>query len=151
MTPWNTTLGGVGANNPGVRLFKYDRNDFTLLDWEQFYLDLSKVGEEDVPIWESQYQASESYKLSDLSAISMDKLVQSFKATDSPTFDLYYLHNSVNYDTSKCTGKCKQSHLCAITEVGRDSYNECLESGAVDMKYKMVILVMAVVLSVFLP
>ncbi|XP_072022827.1 acid sphingomyelinase-like phosphodiesterase 3b [Amphiura filiformis] len=141
VTPWNTTLGGVGANNPGIRLFKYNKNDGTLLDWEQFYLDLSKVVEEDAPVWESQYQASESYNLDDLSPTSMHKLVESFQADDSPTFDRYYLHNSVNYDASKCSGECKEAQLCAITEVDRDGYTMCLESSAFAIKFKITILI----------
>ena len=147
VTPWNTTLGGVGANNPGIRLFKYSKTDRILRDWEQFYLDLSKVDEEDVPIWEKQYNASESYNLNDLSADSMHELVQSFEVDESETFNRYYVHNSVDYDNSKCTGMCKQAHLCAIKQVDRDSYTTCLESSALAIKFKIAILISTLLLA----
>ena len=151
VTPWNTTLAGVGANNPGIRLFKYRRDNVMLLDWEQYYLDLSRVPDTDdtEPVWELAYRASEAYGLSDLSAQSMHELVESFEPDDSATFDAYYLHNSVDYDNSKCAGVCKQAHMCAITKVAKSSYTACLESGTEGLKSRFAAILVGLLFCAF--
>ena len=57
VTPWNSTLAPeTGANNPGLRLFKYELGSGRIIDYHQFYLDLSKVG---VDILEVRYWKEE--------------------------------------------------------------------------------------------
>jgi hypothetical protein len=44
VTPWNSTLAPeTGANNPGLRLFQYDEDTGRIVDYHQFYLNLTKV------------------------------------------------------------------------------------------------------------
>ena len=41
VTPWKSTLPGVGANNPAIRLFKYDRSTGIAQSYVQHYLNLT--------------------------------------------------------------------------------------------------------------
>jgi hypothetical protein len=44
VTPWNSTLAPeTGANNPGLRLFQYDLDTGRIVDYHQFFLNLTKV------------------------------------------------------------------------------------------------------------
>ncbi len=53
VTPWNSTLAPeTGANNPGLRLFQYDLDTGRIVDYHQFYLNLTKVILLILVIWE---------------------------------------------------------------------------------------------------
>ena len=43
VTPWKSTLTGVGYNNPSLRLYKYDRTTSQFLDYYQYYLNLTEA------------------------------------------------------------------------------------------------------------
>lgn len=64
MTPWETTLPGVvgsAANNPSLRLFKYERDTGSLIDIWQYYLNLTEANLAGVAHWEIEYKATETY------------------------------------------------------------------------------------------
>ncbi|XP_077995416.1 acid sphingomyelinase-like phosphodiesterase 3b isoform X2 [Glandiceps talaboti] len=129
VTPWNTTLSGVGPNNPGIRLFEFDRNTWEILDIKQYYLDLATTGDLTTSSWELEYSAKSAYAIPDVTTPSLQQLVDSFRDQSSTTFDKYYLYNSVSYDKSKCDAQCKVEQLCAVTEVDFDEYASCLADG----------------------
>ena len=43
VTPWKSTLPGVGYNNPSLRLYKYDKTTSQVLDYYQYYLNLTEA------------------------------------------------------------------------------------------------------------
>ena len=45
VTPWKSTLPGVGYNNPSIRLYAYNRSSLDILDYSQYYLNLTKANE----------------------------------------------------------------------------------------------------------
>jgi len=45
VTPWKSSLAGVGYNNPSVRLYKYDRDTAQVLDYYQYYLNLTRANQ----------------------------------------------------------------------------------------------------------
>nr|XP_006821102.1 PREDICTED: acid sphingomyelinase-like phosphodiesterase 3b-like [Saccoglossus kowalevskii] len=79
VTPWNTTLSGVGPNNPGIRLFEYDRDTWQILDIKQYYQDLSETGASNDPIWKLEYSAKEVYGIPDVTTSSLQQLTESFQ------------------------------------------------------------------------
>ena len=43
VTPWKSTLPGVGYNNPSLRLYKYDKTTSQVLDYYEYYLNLTEA------------------------------------------------------------------------------------------------------------
>ncbi|KAM9320148.1 acid sphingomyelinase-like phosphodiesterase 3b [Gastrophryne carolinensis] len=128
VTPWKTTLPGVenGANNPGIRVFEYDRNTLHILDMITYYMNLTFANKES-PRWEKEYRLTEAFLVPDGSPQSMHTMLQ--KISNEPCFlQKYYEYNSVNYDLDICDGSCKMDHVCAIREVDFTNYSACLRS-----------------------
>uniref|UniRef100_A0ABM0MAT4 Acid sphingomyelinase-like phosphodiesterase 3b-like n=1 Tax=Saccoglossus kowalevskii TaxID=10224 RepID=A0ABM0MAT4_SACKO len=123
VTPWNTTLPGVGPNNPAIRLYEYNKDNFAIKDIKQYFLDLSQSG---TPTWKMEYSATAGYGIPDVTTASLQGLVDSFWDQTSDKFDKYYLYNSVSYDKKKCDSVCRKVQLCAITNVDFDDYAVCI-------------------------
>jgi len=130
VTPWFSTLPGVGSNNPAVRLYKYSRPTGRVVDYTQYFLNLTAADAANRDNWTVEYCATEAYGISAVDAESLSDLVKKF-ANDSQSPDLftrYYRYNSVSHDLSNCTGPCKQQQICAASEVELDRYSQCLVS-----------------------
>jgi len=131
VTPWLSTLPGVGSNNPGVRLYKYSRQSRRIVDYTQYFLNLTAANAAGHDNWTVEYHATEAYGISAVDASSLSDLVKKF-ANNSQSPDLfarYYRYNSVSRNLSNCTGLCKKQQICAASEVEVDRYAQCL-SGA---------------------
>lgn len=129
VTPWNSTLPGLGANNPGIRLYHYNRSTGLIKDYTQYYLNLSDANTRKKAHWDVEYRAQRAYSLNgDLSAASLDALVLKFKENGSELFQRFYDFNSVSLDRSPCTGECKRRHICSMTNIDIKDYNNCMRS-----------------------
>lgn len=129
ITPWNNTLLGMGSNNPAIRLYHYSRSTGLIKDYTQYYLNLSDANTHKRAIWEVEYRAQKEYNLTSLSASSLHVLVSKFKETCNVLFQRYYDFNSVSVDRSTCIGKCKLRHICSMTNINIDDYNQCILRG----------------------
>jgi len=128
VTPWFIPLPDVGSNNPGVRLYKYSRETGHIVDYTQYFLNLSAANTAGHDNWRVEYRATEAYGISAVDAASWNEVIQRF-VSGSESLDLfsrYYHFNSVSYDLSDCTGECKKQHICAASEVDADKYSQCL-------------------------
>ena len=129
ITPWKTTLEGVSANNPSVRLFSYSLNTSsiadTLLDFTQYFLDLNQANRDGYADWMEEYVASQVYGISSLSASNWNSVYQLFLKDDS-FFQLYCKLNAVSYPIDNCVDSCKVGQLCGISESDYNSYYKCL-------------------------
>lgn len=129
VTPWNSTLPGLGANNPAIRLYHYSRSTGLIKDYTQYYLNLSDANARKKAKWEVEYRALRAYNLNgSLSAASLDALVLKFKENGSELFQRFYDFNSVSLDRSPCTGDCKRRHICSMTNIDVKDYNRCIRS-----------------------
>ncbi|KAM6428755.1 acid sphingomyelinase-like phosphodiesterase 3b [Liasis olivaceus] len=128
VTPWKTTLPGVhnGANNPGVRVFKYDRDTLLVKDIVTYYLNLTHANM-GAPEWKKEYSLTEAYQISDGSVRSMHLLLEKLMK-DQGHFQKYYQYNSVQYDRSFCDDSCQTDHICAIREVDFAGYSQCVRA-----------------------
>ena len=127
VTPWKSSLPGIGANNPSLRLYKYDNTTGEILDYTQYFLNLAKSNTTKKPKWIIEYSLKDTLTGSDGSPAAMHKLLTEFAKQDSSKFDQYYKFNSVSYDTStKCEGKCKVGQLCGISCIDKASYYKCV-------------------------
>ncbi|XP_040085738.1 acid sphingomyelinase-like phosphodiesterase 3b isoform X2 [Oryx dammah] len=132
VTPWKTTLPGVvnGANNPGIRVFEYDRATLSLQDMVTYFLNLSQANALGAPRWELEYRVTEAYGVPDAGARSMHAALGRI-ASDQGALQRYYVYNSVSYDTRACDGACRAEHVCALREVAFDRYAACLRAPGV--------------------
>ncbi|XP_025046375.1 acid sphingomyelinase-like phosphodiesterase 3b isoform X2 [Pelodiscus sinensis] len=130
VTPWKTTLPGVhnGANNPGIRVFDYDRGSLQVKDMVTYYVNLTHANLAG-PSWEKEYRLTEAFQVPDGSARSMHMVLEKL-SQDKQYLQQYYRFNSVQYDLSECDGSCRTDHLCAIREVDFTQYEECAKAGS---------------------
>ena len=54
-------MSGVGANNPSLRLYTYERATGVIVDYTQYYLDLEKAKATGNHTWDIEYKASDLY------------------------------------------------------------------------------------------
>lgn len=126
VTPWNTTLSGIGPNNPGVRLFTYNTNYGNVLNYEQYYLNLSKANAQKTDNWEREYDFRGAYGLSDMSYSAINNVAQTFATSDRTYFDKYFLYNSVSAaGPQECDDVCKRNHYCSIVKIDYSDFALC--------------------------
>ena len=125
VTPWNTSLPGVGPNNPGIRLYDYDTATGRVVNIRQYWLNLTEANSRNETDWTLEYRATKRYGVPDVGGASMIELAERFLKKGDSTFDAYYGFNSVSYDFS-CDAKCKTTQVCSIMCVDYDEYYRCL-------------------------
>ena len=119
---------GSRANNPSIRLVKYDRDTGSALDIEQYYLNLDEANLNGRAEWMLEYKGSEYYGQPDMSTPSLHEIAKSF-LDNSDMFNKYYTANGVSYNTSEiCDGECKYVLYCSATKVDYTEYENCMQS-----------------------
>ncbi|KAJ8870069.1 hypothetical protein PR048_029080 [Dryococelus australis] len=122
-----------GANNPGIRLYKFDTISGQVLDYEQFYLNLVSANQRHQAEWLAEYNLTSYYGLPDVTAATLSDLAERFITQEgAPLFARYYRVNSVRQPSSSdpagCDASCTLSHYCAITRVDYTEFHSCLEA-----------------------
>ncbi|KAJ3326657.1 Endopolyphosphatase [Blyttiomyces sp. JEL0837] len=82
----------IPVNNPAVRVYNYDVTPTglgNLIDYTQFWTDLKKDNAGGDVVWETEYVASTTYGMTDLSTQSWIKTIQGFWAANSTTYAQY--------------------------------------------------------------
>ena len=127
VTPWETTLPGLigsGAINPSIRLLKYNRTSGTILDVQQYYMNLSQANQDGTANWTLEYTAKD-YNLEDMGTQSLHMLAEKLK-TDDEMFKKYLLYNGVKYNPDEeCDKGCRAVHYCAVTQCDYQLYEQC--------------------------
>ncbi|ELT98128.1 hypothetical protein CAPTEDRAFT_128553, partial [Capitella teleta] len=127
VTPWKSTVPGIGSNNPAIRLYTYNRTSGSILDYQQYFLNLSAANRQEKDQWHTEYIATKDFGVKTLAASDLSELVDKFAQENSSEFDRYYQYNSVSNDVqTKCVDTCKHRHICAIKEVDYDLYDLCM-------------------------
>ena len=128
VTPWKSTLKGVGPNNPSIRLYSYNKLTGMVLNYQQFYLDLAKSQKSGKDNWNLEYDAVKDYGLRNLDVKNVASLADSFMDDAEDTiFKKYLRYNSVSAAVSPpCNDTCRSVHYCSITQLEKDKYYQCL-------------------------
>lgn len=131
VTPWKSTLPGVGANNPSIRLFKYDRETGVPQNYIQYYLNLTEANiKRNADKWQREYDTSDVYAVDELRPTKVHSLLKAFTDRSNKLFRHYLEYNSVSWDTApECNATCFQKHFCAISEVDFNNFKVCLAGG----------------------
>ncbi|TKS75413.1 Acid sphingomyelinase-like phosphodiesterase 3a [Collichthys lucidus] len=118
------------SNNPAFRMYLYNSKDYALLDIWQYYLNLTEANEKQRSDWRLEYVMTEAFGLTDLQPQSLLQLGLSFRLPQTKTFDRYFSHYMVSYNSSiVCEGACKVSQVCAVLYLDRPSYSKCVANG----------------------
>ena len=125
VTPWKTTLNGVSANNPSIRLYEYDATTGAVVNIQQYYMNLTEANVDGTAKWELEYSATAAYGLHNVNSSSIGSLVESF-LTNQSLFNMYYEYNSVSYADEPCDDDCKTTQICSIMCPLYDQYASCL-------------------------
>ncbi|XP_046327527.1 acid sphingomyelinase-like phosphodiesterase 3b [Haliotis rufescens] len=137
LTPWKSPLRGVGANNPSVRLYHYSRSTSNIMDYLQYYLNLTLANEgpgnssggldnSSEGEWQLEYQATQAYAVTDCSPRNFNNLTRTFHPS-SILFKRYMDYNTVSYNNSAmCGHSCFINQFCAILYVDINQYNNCM-------------------------
>ena len=125
------SLTPKGNKNPAFRLFKYRVGTGQLLEYTQFYLNLTEANSGNAT-WRKHYNTVTAFAMSDLSSSSLDGFVKRLNSPESQHFSHYTdLRSVLLTDTalSSCNSTCKQQYLCAAVFLDISLYNKCLNGG----------------------
>ncbi|XP_050298628.1 acid sphingomyelinase-like phosphodiesterase 3a [Anthonomus grandis grandis] len=122
----------IGPNNPGLRLYKFDKDTGQIFDYTQYYLDLSQANKHFSADWTVEYNFTTYYEVNQINALNLHNLAKKFVNGDPDgniLFEKYYKANTVKvishpkdmYDLG-----CIHNHFCAITQVDFIGFEECL-------------------------
>ena len=82
-------------------------------------------------LWSEEYDFTTEYGLDNVTAESLEELTEAVRSNSS-VFATYYGFNSVKYDTDaqacEDDGACKTYHMCAMSELDYDSFEDCVTS-----------------------
>ena len=59
----SSSISPKDLNNPTFRLVSYDKSTFELLDYSDYYTDLSQTLQGNAPVWQELYTFSSAYSL----------------------------------------------------------------------------------------
>ncbi|XP_015516968.2 acid sphingomyelinase-like phosphodiesterase 3a [Neodiprion lecontei] len=119
------------GNYPAIRIYMYDKHSGKLIDYVQYYFNLTKANlDADMTrpekYWEVSYSFRDFYRLPDATPSSFEKLVKNFQ-TSNVVFDRYHSNaeGRVNHEPA-CDYRCKLISLCVITSLDFGSLSECV-------------------------
>lgn len=128
-----------GPNNPGLRLYKFETNTGQVLDYTQYYLDLSDANMEGKANWRIEYSLLEHYGLHEITAITLHDLADRLTQSNDNAFVRYYAANTVFLPRDveqiwgcggPLNGACALHHYCTVTRLNPESYKDCYSSYA---------------------
>ncbi|XP_037100740.1 acid sphingomyelinase-like phosphodiesterase 3a [Syngnathus acus] len=115
------------SNNPAVRLYFYDKQDFGILDIWQYFLNLTEANLKQRADWKLEYVMTKAFSLPDLRPVSLRRLALQLWVLPNSAFDTYFAHFTVGFDgLPPCRGECKLLQLCAMLFMDQSSYSACV-------------------------
>ncbi|KAI6224331.1 Sphingomyelin phosphodiesterase [Aphelenchoides fujianensis] len=109
--------------NPAYRVYyidgNYERSTYEVLDFDTYFLNLSRPQGYPDPQWEFLYSAKQEYGLPDLTAASWNELGE--KLRYNTTLYNRFLKNYARRDDYACDDKCRAELLCSLR---RGHHNE---------------------------
>ncbi|XP_046574679.1 sphingomyelin phosphodiesterase A-like [Haliotis rubra] len=112
--------------NPSHRVYQLDRETFHVMDYDQYYINLTKANAEGVATLQLSYSARSEYDIPDLSPQSLHSLVNRF-ATDRSLFDRYRRNKYVQSGQGReCCFLCRHEEICRMSSIATLTYYNCL-------------------------
>ncbi|XP_068631362.1 cyclic GMP-AMP phosphodiesterase SMPDL3A-like [Battus philenor] len=131
LAPSVTPRGSGSISNPGLRLYKFDSNTGKVLDYTQYYLDITNTRGE--LHWTIEYNLTQYYGLREISANSLEMLAERIRSHhDRNIFTKYLTALRVRHstDASDCDAACVHVHYCAVTRADYHEFRACVRNPA---------------------
>ncbi|GFY44530.1 acid sphingomyelinase-like phosphodiesterase 3b [Trichonephila inaurata madagascariensis] len=144
VTPWHTNTDNniTLPVNPSVRLIHFSHIDSKLLDYDQYYLNLTKansmkkVSEDLKNLYELLYTFTNFYGVPDLSTASLVKVYEDLKQNQT-AYDLFFTFLTVGKKSVDCDSDCQVAQLCSMSCITDSEYNMCFRSSSYVVKPKL--------------
>lgn len=110
--------------NPGFRIYEidgqYQGSSWRVLDYTNYFLNLTHANMYDEVIWQKEYTAKEAYGMTSLFPKDWNELIYKMK-TDDSLFQIFCRHKakSAPNDCSTCDANCRKDFLCQL-KTGRN-------------------------------
>ena len=126
------SISPIFQNNPAFQIFKYDEQNFSLLDYDTYYLDLSVS----IPEWKFEYSFDKTYGYKSLDKNTFNGLADKLQSDEAArnNYISYY------YSQSKKASIIKyiNAYLCGISSLTDSTYvvnyNKQIESCKTEKK-----------------
>ncbi|XP_059614202.1 acid sphingomyelinase-like phosphodiesterase 3b isoform X2 [Phlebotomus argentipes] len=93
----------VGANNPGMRLYKFETDTGQVLDYTQYYLDLEQANAANEASWQAEYNlTTQYYGLAEVTSLALHNLADRFSNNEDPLLANLSLHNELASSNCLC-------------------------------------------------
>ncbi|GIX68889.1 putative RNA-directed DNA polymerase from transposon BS [Caerostris extrusa] len=143
VTPWHD---GKGLNvsipvNPSVRLIHYSQADAELLDYDQYYLNLTKANsmknrsKQKKNIYELLYTFTKAYDVPDLSTESLVKVYELLK-NNQTIYNSFFTFLTAAEKTVGCDSSCTVAQLCSMSCISSSEYDMCFKNINNDVSVK---------------
>lgn len=110
---------------PGFRTFSYDSANRSIIDFVQYYANVTEATSGREPVWKPLYSARAAYHLPDLSPHSFLSLTESFADAHSPLWPLFKLH----FFTGRLDSEDRKKAItCSQKEVDWGAHAICMLS-----------------------
>ncbi|GFX31430.1 acid sphingomyelinase-like phosphodiesterase 3b [Trichonephila clavipes] len=144
VTPWHTNKDNniTLPVNPSVRLIHFSHIDSKLLDYDQYYLNLTKansmkkVSEDPKNLYELLYTFTNFYGVPDLSTESLVKVYEELKQNQT-AYDLFFTFLTVGEKSVDCDSDCQVAQLCSMSCITDSEYNMCFRNSSYVVKPKL--------------
>jgi len=129
VTPLRTPSG---ANNPGIRLYETEKVAGTIVNYEQYFLDLDEANKEGKTKWYKEYDLLSYYNFKNVTPQALHNLAQNFLRGEDRAivFEKYWMANSVQGYKSPANISFANNHFCTITHLDYDLLKNCLSTRA---------------------
>ncbi|KAL0214359.1 hypothetical protein P9112_006543 [Eukaryota sp. TZLM1-RC] len=114
-----------GGNHAAVRLYRYNKTTGIVLDYDQYYLNVTEANSNGKADWKLEHSGKKFFGVSDFSAKSVFSIYNSL-SRDTKLLNSFIRMNSVGLDESPIKPITKKRHLCALRWALLDDYNRCI-------------------------
>ena len=113
----------------------YDKTTGRILNYNQYYMNLTDVILTGQPKWQLEYTFNEAYGVKDVTASSMHEIASKFSDKSDSALQTYFTYYSASYitDFNKCGDECRHAFYCSVTQVGYCDYHHCMSAVFSDM------------------
>jgi len=113
-------------NNPSFRYLSYDTNTFNIIDYSDYYTDLSDASISSPPVWFKEYTFSIAYDINDgVNTLSYGNLYNQLQTSGHKLFDSWF-SNYVQQSDEVSQKDSKGDYLCAFVNLDKDSLGNCM-------------------------
>ncbi|BES88133.1 sphingomyelin phosphodiesterase [Nesidiocoris tenuis] len=130
ITPKRTSSG---TNNPALRLYTFDTDNGQVLNYIQYFMNLTSSNSNGEAGWDEEYNFTRYYGIEEVTPYEMNELAQSFVTQEGiKLFGRYWMANSVHSNVNPLNTRTAwtNSHFCAITQLDSADYQDCLVTRA---------------------